>query len=99
MLLHIMIIVLPQLGISIALFTCQRHFQVAGTLFAPLTGRMCFAVPSTRLLKQSDENNVTETNSHVNFCFLTMTKKMGRLQNLSKLHSSLQGKADSGSTE
>ena len=38
-----------------------------------------------RLLKQSDENNVTETNSHVNFCFLTMPEKMGCLQNLSTL--------------
>ena len=38
-----------------------------------------------RLLKQSDENSVTETNSHVNFCFLTTPEKMDRLQNLSKL--------------
>ena len=40
-----MITVLPQLGISTDLFTCQRQNQVADALFAPLTGRMCFTVP------------------------------------------------------
>ena len=44
---------------------------------------LCSAL--NRLLKQSDENSVTVTKSHVNFHCLTMPEKMGHLQNLSRL--------------